>query len=197
MKTSELDNIDEVEIMEETPKRVRIGARFVLIRQLTIREYFWLARVGLRLWLKYAPEFTRLYHEFTNTEKRGRLKMTADFFVAAVRMEGLRRECLKILNRLFPSVGKRLPFGQSYLERHATPNDIMQLIFGLYQYNIGDVKKNWELLLAETGNRETRVSSNLKQPSRKDSDGPKDGPTIPRYVRLKNMSGGAAGKVTG
>lgn len=188
MKSAELENIDEVEILTEAPKKVKIGNRFVLIRQLTIREYFWIIKSVMKLYLKYSDELIKIYNIYRETvEEKNKFKQTAEYMVTLIKIEAFRKETFKMLNKLFPVVGRRLPFRMSYLERHATPNDILQIIFGLYQYNIADVKKNLETMLTSMNLKETVVSSNLKSSSKETITGQRARPSTLPSEKLNDI----------
>ena len=186
MKTAELNKIDEVDIFDEAPKRVRIGKRWVLIRQLKLNEYFWLVKLAMRMYFNYSKEFINIYNIYKQAESKPKTKQLLEYFVVLIKIENFRRDIFKVLNKVFPTVGHRLPFCKSYLERHATINDVMQLLFGLYQYNVADVKKNLTTLMASTGMKETMVSQNLKNTASENLAGEKDRPIKPRYVKFKN-----------
>jgi hypothetical protein len=182
--TKDLHEIDEVSIMEEAPVKVAIGRRFVLVRQLTVREYFYMMKSIMRLYLKYSAEFVAVYKAYKEAEtEKGRWRKIANYLVVLIKIDAFRKEIMKLLNRIFPAVGRHLPFRPSYLELHATPNAIMQMLFGLYQMNIADVKKNLLTLLDSTEMRETLVSANLKSTAKENSTGKKAGSIKPRFAK--------------
>lgn len=189
MQTKDLNEIDEVTILEEAPVKVRVGERFVLIKQLTVREYFWVSKAILKMYLRYSAEFIAIYKLYNEAKnEKDRLKSLSTYLITVIKINGFRKELIKLLNKIFPEVGLHLPFTASYLERHATPNTIMQLLFGLYQFNVVDLKKNLQTLLDSTELRETLVSANLKSSSKENSTGPKDSSIKPRFGKSKNTS---------
>jgi len=189
MQTKDLHEIDEVTILEEAPVKVRVGDRYVYIRQLTVREYFWLIKTITKMWLRYSAEFVSIYKLYTETlTEKDRWKNLSNYLVTILKVDAFRRDLMKLLNKVFPGVGRHLPFMPSYLEKHATPNTIMQLLFGLYQFNIVDLKKNLTTLLESTELKETLVSSNLKSSSKENSTGKKDSSIKPRFGKSKDTS---------
>jgi hypothetical protein len=189
MLTKEMVDITEVEIIEESPRKVKIGNRHILIKQLTIKEYFWVIKSVIRLYLKHSAELINIYNAYKSIEsEKSKLKAIGTYMVTLIKIDSFRKETMGILNKLFPVVGRHFPFAKSYLEKHATPNDIMQIMFGLYQYNIGDVKKNFNVLANEMNLRETQVSSNLRSTSSQPMAGEKDKPITAPSERSNGTS---------
>lgn len=174
MKTP-LDDIEEIEIIQEAPRKVRVGDQWVLVRQLTLQELLWTGKHLTRLWLKHqknVADVLRLLGQPQASEAWWR--QAQDQLTIIVKSESVRADVVWLLRKLFPSVGRRwMPFRRSYLERHLTPNALIQLAVGLYAYNFSLVKKN--LHVAEEWMAQFQATP-LWRPSTSGANGNSTGP---------------------
>jgi len=178
LSKDDLANLDEVNILTEEPIKARVGKKEVLIRQLTLGEYLKFSKMIFKMYLNHSESFLKTLDLLT----KPKIKIMEQFIVF-VRFDNLEKDIIKILNKLFPSVGRKWLFKKSYLEKNLTPTQLFDMVSALYLLNFGAVKKKFNLMM-KTLNLD---SQNLMSTSKKSSDGNQDKSLKPRFTKLVNM----------
>jgi len=176
--------MEEIDIITEEPKSVRIGKKTVLIQQLTFNRYFKLIKMITKMYFKHAEKFIKIYNflkEIKQNDTWNKKFMT--YIISINAINKVRKDIIKLLDFTFPSVGRKLPFTKSYLEKNLTPNILIKLLIELYQYNFGALKKNFQTMLKTLD----LDSQTLTSFSKGNSDGDKENVLKPRYRRLSTI----------
>ena len=167
MKAIDMNDIQEMEIVNEAPRKVRVGDRWLLVRQLTLHEVAYISRDIARLWNGHQERMVEIL-KLMSMKESSLMEQFQTELVFAIRIDTVRKDLIKLLNKIYPSVGTHWFFRKSYLERHLTPNGLIQLAVGLYQYNVAMVKKN---ILAAVQTMDTVSSPAWMSSSKKPLDG--------------------------
>jgi hypothetical protein len=181
----DIKELNEIELEKELPRKILVGQKVVLVRQLTFDEYLTLMSKIARYYPKHLKSFIILLSNAKKSEQGTK----QEFFTAiqnAVLINNFKKDMMEILNWMFPVIGKKF-FGKSYLEKNITPFQILCLVEALWDLNFSLLKKKLQEVKMKVGLANTQ-SLPSQDTSNKTTDGVKENSSVPQYPKFSPTS---------
>ena len=144
--------LSDMQIEQEQPLRIKVGQKQLFVEMFTYAEYTYFLNDFYKFLLLLKSQHLQL--DFVVLNDKTNNKYTEQM-IAILANKRATKEMLKIIKKYLLKNKKTNPdkIRIKYLMKYMKPDSFLQIFWSLKKYNIGDLKKNCQFLLAAMGDK--------------------------------------------